>query len=141
MTSDRYPIRTIFRKFYPEYLESTSYVSHEAQRAAECIMKCKTGELGYTVDVCEECGYPKIYAVSCNNKACPCCQAPLAKKWELERNTELIENISYYHVVFTVPHELNLLIQANEKLLLDLLFRCVTETLLNRKRQITRLGI
>lgn len=131
MTSDRYPIRTIFRKFYPEYLESTSYVSHEAQRAAECIMKCKTGELGYTVDVCEECGYPKIYAVSCNNKACPCCQAPLAKKWELERNTELIENISYYHVVFTVPHELNLLIQANEKLLLDLLFRCVTETLLN----------
>ena len=94
MTSDRYPIRTIFRKFYPEYLESTSYVSHEAQRAAECIMKCKTGELGYTVDVCEECGYPKIYAVSCNNKACPCCQAPLAKKWELERNTELIENIS-----------------------------------------------
>ena len=128
MTSDRYPIRTIFRKFYPEYLESTSYVSHEAKRAAECIMKCKTGELGYTVDVCEECGYPKIYAVSCNNKACPCCQAPLAKKWELERNTELIENISYYHVVFTVPHELNLLIQANEKLLLDLLFRCVTET-------------
>jgi len=60
MTSDRYPIRTIFRKFYPEYLESTSYVSHEAQRAAECIMKCKTGELGYTVDVCEECGYPRL---------------------------------------------------------------------------------
>ena len=93
-------------------------------------MHCKTGELGYNVSYCEDCGYPVIHAVSCNNRSCPCCQAPLEKKWELERNTELIKGIAYYHVVFTVPHELNMLIIANPKLLLDLQFKCVQDTLL-----------
>lgn len=48
----------------------------------------------------------------------------------MERNTELIEGIAYYHVVFTLPHELNDIIYHNRKLLLGLLFRCVHETLL-----------
>ena len=93
-------------------------------------MRCKSGELGYNVSYCEDCGFPQIHAVSCNNRSCPCCQAPLEKKWELERNTELIRDIAYFHVVFTVPHDLNTLIKANQKLLLDLQFHCVQETLL-----------
>jgi hypothetical protein len=130
MTStDPYPIRTIFRRFFPEYRKSHS-LSEEQRRAACSIIRCKTGELGYTISYCEDCGHPLIHAVSCNNRSCPCCQAPLEKKWELERNTELIEGIAYFHVVFTVPHELNALIRHNQKLLLDLQFRCVQDTLL-----------
>ena len=93
-------------------------------------MKCKTGELGYNISYCEDCGFPQIHAVSCNNRSCPCCQAPLTKKWELERNSEMIPGIAYYHVVFTIPHELNTLVRANPKELLSLQFRCVQETLL-----------
>ena len=93
-------------------------------------MHCKTGELGYNVSYCEDCGFPKIHAVSCNSRSCPCCQAHLEKKWELERNTELIEGIAYYHVVFTIPHDTGPLIKANMKVLLDLEFKCVQETLL-----------
>ena len=130
MTSNEYPIREIFRRFYPEYRKLHPVVSDEVHKTASAIMRCKTGDLGYNVSYCEDCGFPQIHAVSCNNRSCPCCQAPLEKKWELERNTELIKGIAYFHVVFTVPHELNPLIKANPKPLLDLQFRCVQETLL-----------
>lgn len=130
MTSNDYPIREIFRRFYPEYRKRHTVVSDEVHKTASAIMRCKTGELGYNVSYCEDCGFPQIHTVSCNNRSCPCCQAPLEKKWELERNTELIKGIAYFHVVFTVPHELNPLIKANPKPLLNLQFRCVQETLL-----------
>ena len=133
MTSEAargYPIRDIFRKFYPGYAAKHSRLTPAQRRTAECIMKCKTGELGYNVSICEECGKEFVHAVSCNNRSCPCCQAPLEKKWEAERNTELISGIAYYHVVFTVPHELNPLFLANMAPLLGLLFGCVRDTLL-----------
>ena len=127
---NKYLIRDAFRRFYPDFLESHPELSPEKRKTAECISKCKTGELGYNVSICEECGHPVIHAVSCNNRSCPCCQAPLANKWEMERNTELVEGIAYYHVVFTVPHELNPLIKANLPLL-ALMFTCVKETVLS----------
>ena len=126
-----YPIREAFRKFYPTFLANHPGLSMEKRKVAESISRCKTGELGYNVSICEDCGRPVIHAVSCNNRSCPCCQAALTKKWELERNTELIEGIAYYHMVFTVPHELNPLIKANPDTLLSLLFTCVKDTLLD----------
>ena len=126
----QYLIRDAFQRFYPAYLARYPNLPAEKQKTAECIMKCKTGDLGYNVAICKECGRPMVHAVSCNNRSCPCCQAPLAKKWEMARNSELIEGIAYYHVIFTVPHRLNDLFLANQVLLLNLLFRCVQETLL-----------
>lgn len=130
MTSTKYPVRDAFARFYPEFLKLHPGLPEEKRKTAASIMRCKTGDLGYNVSYCEDCGFPMIHAVSCNNRSCPCCQAPLEKKWELERNTELIRGIAYYHVVFTIPHELNALIKANLKILLDLQFKCVQETLL-----------
>lgn len=125
-----YPIRDAFILFYPEYEKKHPSLCVEQKKAAYAIMRCKTGALGYNASYCEDCGLPVIHAVSCNNRSCPCCQAPMEKKWELERNTELIEGIAYYHVVFTVPHELNTLIKANRRALLGLLFKCAQETIL-----------
>lgn len=126
----KYPIREIFQDYYLDYRDEYKYIPDYKQKTAECIMQCKTGRLGYNIAVCDNCGNQQIHAVSCNNRYCPSCQAPLVKKWELERNTELIKGIAYYHVIFTLPHELNDLIKANQKLLLGLLFKCVHETLL-----------
>lgn len=128
--SHPYLIRDAFRRFYPAYEASHPGLSSEKRRAANCIMKCKTGELGYNISICEDCERAFVHAVSCNNRSCPCCQSMLEKKWVQERNTELVEGIAYYHVIFTVPHELNPLIQANMTLLLNLLFTCVRDTLL-----------
>lgn len=128
--SKEYLIRTAFQRFGETFLEAHPNIEMEKFKALRLVSMCKTGELGYNTSVCEECGHQVIHAVSCNNRACPCCQAPLAGKWEHERNTELIEGISYFHVVFTMPHELNDLIRHNKVLLLNLLFKCVQETLL-----------
>ena len=130
MTSTDYPVRDIFRRFYPDFLTLHPALSEEKRKTAASIMHCKTGDLGYNVSYCEDCGFPVIHSVSCNNRSCPCCQAPLEKKWELERNSELIEGIAYFHVVFTIPHDLSTLIKTNSKLLLNLQFKCVQETLL-----------
>ena len=126
----KYPIRDAFRDFYDSFLEAHPGLDDEKRKAAECIMKCKTGELGYNISICENCGNQVIHAVSCNNRSCPNCQAILERKWEAERNTELIKNIAYYHVVFTVPHGLNVLIRYNMELLLNLMFKCVQDTLI-----------
>lgn len=131
MTEEReYPIRDAFRGFYNSFLEAHPGLDAEKRKAAECIMKCKTGELGYNISICEKCGNQVIHAVSCNNRSCPNCQATLERKWEAERNTELIKGIAYYHVVFTVPHELNVLILYNMVPLLNLMFKCVQDTLI-----------
>jgi len=124
-----YPIRSAFQNFYPEYTSSSS-VSAEQHKAAECISMCKTGKLGYTVSTCPDCGHIKIHAASCNNRDCPCCQAPMEKKWVMERNSELIFGMAYYHVIFTLPHKLNDLIYENQKLLYNLLFSAASDSLI-----------
>ena len=124
-----YPLRKAFREFYPSYTASHT-VSRVQEKAAACISRCKTGELGYTASYCPECGYQKIRARSCNNRSCPCCQAPLEQKWVMERNSELISGIAYYHVIFTLPKELNSLMLVNQKVMYDLLFSAATQTLL-----------
>ena len=124
-----YPIRTAFQSFYPSYaLKHT--VSPEQSKAAACISHCKTGKLGYSVAYCPECGHQVIHSCSCNNRDCPSCQAPLEKKWVMERNSELVSGIAYYHVIFTLPHALNPLILANQKLLYGLLFSAASEALI-----------
>ena len=124
-----YPIRSIFQNYYASYAASHA-VSAEQAKAAGCIKDCKTGKLGYSVSVCPDCGHLRVHACSCNNRDCPSCQAPLEHKWVMERNSELVPGIAYYHVIFTLPHELNGLILENQKLMYDLLFRAASDSLL-----------
>jgi len=48
----------------------------------------------------------------------------------LEKQTSELLPVGYFHLVFTLPHLLNGLILANKKILLSLLFKAVSETLL-----------
>ena len=71
----------------------------------------------------------EIHNNSCRNRNCPNCQAVLKEVWVDKRRAEVIDS-PYFHVVFTLPHELNPLIYCNQKLLYDLFHRCCAETLL-----------
>lgn len=84
--------------------------------------RCKTGELDFSASYCPECGHLELYARSYNNWDCFCFQSPLEKKWVMEGKSELIQGVAYYHIIFTVPYELNNLIYVNQKLLYGLLF-------------------
>lgn len=134
-----YPIREIFQRFFHDY-SAKHPISLQQAKAAGCISRCKTGELGLNASYCPECGHTEVHNRSCNNRDCPSCQAPKEQKWIMERNSELIEKIAYYHVIFTLPFELNDLILVNQELLYNLLFQCASDTLLTLCRDKKYMG-
>ena len=92
-------------------------------------MDCRTAKLGAHEDVCDECGYTKISYNSCRNRHCPKCQMSQKEKWINAREQDLLD-VQYFHAVFTVPEELNLIVYQNQTRMYNVLFKAVSETLL-----------
>lgn len=108
---------------------STYNPSIVQSKAAHSIMNCKSGKLGCNISICNDCGYTDFHNNSCRNRNCPNCQAVLKELWIDKRKSEVIDT-PYFHVVFTIPSELNALVYSNQELLYSLLHRCSAETLL-----------
>ena len=125
--TSRTAISDIVRTYSGRYL-SNYPVSHEQQKLLRDISICRTAVLGGHVDPCDSCNYLKVHYNSCRNRGCPICQGLDRERWLEARKAELLE-CGYFHVVFTLPHELNPLIFCNKKLLLDLLFNTVNGVL------------
>ena len=121
-------IQQIFNASWISYSQ-THTISNEQFKAATSIMACKSGSLGCNVSVCDECGHQEIHNNSCRNRCCPNCQGVMKELWIDARQSEVIDG-SYFHVVFTVPSELNPLIISNQKLLYALLHDASSATLL-----------
>ena len=90
---------------------------------------CRTKELEGHLKKCDSCGFEHPTYNSCLNRHCPKCQSLAKAKWLKKQTSELLP-VGYFHLVFTLPHELNWLILSCKKLLLSLLFKAVSETLL-----------
>ena len=127
--AEKYPIRQIFHDYLDAVMFSPDF-SPEQKKAAACISKCKTPEMGMNASYCTNCHKLYLHYASCNNRNCPCCQHPSQMAWIEQRKNEVIPNIPYYHVILTVPHLLNDLILTNQKILLDRLFRCSSEAVI-----------
>jgi len=112
-------------RFLEQYRSSFGFQQLKAFRA---IQRCRTAALGGHRDACSRCGYQTISYNSCRNRHCPKCQAQARERWLAARERELL-NTSYFHVVFTVPHELNVLALKNPRLFYDLLFAASAQTL------------
>ena len=123
--------------FLEHYQSSFSYQQLKAFRA---ILRCRTAALGGHIDVCLKCGHEQgISYNSCRNRSCPKCQAQARERWLEARQQELLET-GYFHVVFTVPHELNPLARNSPALFYDLLFAASSQTLLEVAADPKRLG-
>jgi predicted Zn-ribbon and HTH transcriptional regulator len=113
-------------RFLDRYRSSFDFQQLKAFRA---IQRCRTAALGGHRDACQSCGYQTISYNSCRNRHCPKCQAQARERWLAARERELLAT-SYFHAVFTVPHELNVLALENPRLFYDLLFTTSAQTLL-----------
>ena len=120
-------VQDIFLRFYPEYLDKHT-PSPQQSKVANCIINCKTGAYGANVSMCEDCGHLQIHYNSCRNRCCPMCQALPKEKWMDKRRVDVLE-APYFHVVFTVPQELNPLIYSNQQLLYDAMYHSVSATI------------
>ncbi len=126
----------IFRRYGENYRKTHRLpVAHRKVMRAVCV--CRTAELGGHLKQCDTCGFEHLSYNSCRNRHCPKCQSMAKAQWLLKQTSELLP-VGYFHLVFTLPHELNGLILAHKKILLSLLFKAVSETLLEFGR--TRLG-
>jgi len=114
------------KRFLDRYRSSFDFQQLKAFRA---LQNCRTAALGGHLDACPQCGYQAISYNSCRNRHCPKCQAQARERWLAARERELLAT-DYFHVVFTVPHELNLLAQDNPRLFYHLLFTASAATLL-----------
>ena len=131
-------VQDIFLKFYPDYLEKYT-PSAEQAKVANAIMNCKTSRMGANVQVCEDCGCISIHYNSCRNRCCPMCQALPKEKW-MDMRKEDVLDAPYFHLVFTVPAELNPVIYSNQKLLYDTLYHAASATISDLSTQDKYLG-
>ena len=94
------------------------------------LLNCRTAHLGGKIVRCDHCATLRIVYHSCRNRHCPKCQHMPREQWLEKRKQELLP-VSYFHVVFTLPHELNTVILNNKKVMFNILFAAASKTLLN----------
>lgn len=123
----KHDIADIFRHSGQRFLE-TFNASHEQIKVMNRIISCRTAALGGHVEFCPNCDYRQNAYNSCRNRHCPKCQTMTKEKWLDKRVSELLP-ATYYHLVFTLPHDLNPVILCNMKPLLDMLFSSVNQTI------------
>lgn len=120
-------LQHVFSRFADSFLDSHP-VHMEGIKATKAIVKCRTAAMGGHVDQCDSCDDVKVSYNSCRNRNCPKCGNLKKEQWILDRTSELLP-VSYFHTVFTVPHELNPLFLVNPKIMCTLLFKAASETL------------
>lgn len=131
-------VADIFRQYGHAYRKSHEMPLNQL-RAMRAIEVCRTAELGGHVEQCDTCGAIRISYNSCRNRHCPKCQFLRKEKW-LEKRKEDLLPVQYFHVVFTIPDELNPLALRNQRVIYNILFRSVAETLTELSRDQKHLG-
>jgi predicted Zn-ribbon and HTH transcriptional regulator len=126
----------IFRH-YGERYRKTHCLPAAHRKVMRAVEVCRTAELGGHLKQCDTCGFEHPSYNSCRNRHCPKCQSLAKAQWLQEQSAELLP-VGYFHLVFTLPHLLNGVILAHKKNLFSLLFKAVSETLLEFGR--TRFG-
>ena len=114
-------------------------VSPLQHRVLRALASCRTAALGGHLEQCDRCGHRRAVYHSCRNRHCPKCQLLAQEDWLEARRADLLP-IPYFHVVFTLPHELNPLALARPRVIYDLLFRAASETLQTFARDPKHLG-
>jgi len=138
MTRPALEVAQIFCHHGPDYRKNQR-LSPEQHKAMRNIERCRTARLGGHVDSCSQgCGYLAISYNSCRNRHCPKCQSLKQAKWLAERLERLLPP-HYFHLVVTLPHELNPLARFNPELVFNLLFAPASQALRQFARDYERL--
>ena len=119
----------VFRQFGPAFRDQHAASLSAAQRNAMiAIESCRTAALGGHVERCDECGHQRVWYNSCRDRNCPKCQGLARAQWLEDRKAELLD-VPYFHVVFTVPAQIEVIAFQNQTVVYDILFRAASETL------------
>lgn len=113
-------------------------------KVCDHLLRCHTPALGGLSYECDHCAREIPRYHSCRDRHCPQCQQRATRQWS-ERQQQAVLPVTYYHLVFTLPHELNGWVQLHDELIYALLFQVVWKTLkafgADRKRLNGKLGM
>ena len=122
-------VAAVFRDGEAAFIARYGHTLRSEQRQAlRAVIRCRTAELGGHVQRCEKCSHQRIQYNSCRNRHCPKCQAMARAAWLQKRESELLP-VPYFHVVFTLPHELAPLALQNPRVVYGILFQAAARTL------------
>jgi hypothetical protein len=126
-------IQDIFKSIRPVNL------SAEQSKVFFAISNCRSEVLGSHVDRCNSCDHIQISYNSCRNRHCPKCQGSKQQEWVEAQLTKLLP-VGYFHVVFTLPQELNSIVLQNQGLLYSILIKSAGDTLVELAKDPKYLG-
>jgi len=138
MGKHRLEVADVFRSHGEEYLSSYP-TSFEQRRVLRNLTLCRTASLGGHKAKCDLCGHEEISYNSCRDRHCPKCQGKATAEWYEARSKDLLD-VEYFHVVFTLPEKIGPLALQNKRCVYSILFRAVSETLLEIARDPKHLG-
>lgn len=124
---------------YGESYITRNHIGGQEKGIIRLLSMCRSQAMGSHFERCDQCHYLGMAFNSCRNRHCPTCQQKDKLKWMDKRMQELLP-IGYYHLVFTIPHELNPLCLGNKKVMYDILFKAASQTILELSRDIKHLG-
>ena len=124
----KFTIQDIFINYGDKYIKNHK-LSNEQWKVFNAIRNCGTKELGYHICTCEECGEEYFGFNSCRNRHCPMCQNYAREKW-IQKEASYLLDTKYFHIITTVPYELNEIFLYNKKILYNILFKATSEAIL-----------
>ena len=131
-------IGSLLREYGENYI-SKNRVTQQQRSLIHLLSACRTAGLGSHFEKCDNCSYIGKAYNSCRNRHCLLCQQKDKLEWLDKRMKELLP-VGYYHLVFTLPHELGPLCLQNKKVMYGLLFKAASQTLLELTRDVKHLG-
>jgi hypothetical protein len=131
-------VADIFKIYGDEY-KKKYHLPNKHLKVIRDITACRTSILGGHVDSCDNCGHKRISYNSCRNRHCPKCQFIKKEQWVDKLSRELLP-IPYFHIVFTIPRELNKIALRNHKAFYAIMFKASAETLKIISRDKKHLG-
>lgn len=120
-------LSTVIDNFFADFNANNKLPAYKL-RALHALQVCRTRYMGGHVEACEVCGNVRIAFNSCRNRHCPKCGAIEKEKWIMARQADLLP-VKYFHVVFTLPDQLNSLFLNNQVVMYNLLFSVVWDVM------------
>lgn len=120
-------MQEIMKASYASYRQQHRLPKH-VRKAAMALIQCRTSALGGHMEACPEGHYQRHWYNSCRNRMCPQCNWLQIEQW-LRRQSERLLKCGHYHMIFTIPHELNEIFRFNRKRMTNILFTAVRDTL------------
>lgn len=126
---NNFTVQDVFVMYGDDYIKS-HHLSKEQWKVFNAIRSCGTKHLGYHICKCQDCGEEYFGFNSCRNRHCPMCQNYAREKWIHKESSFLLDS-KYFHIITTVPYELNDIFLYNQKICYNILFKATSEAILH----------